>query len=314
MFENRPKRKEFKVKAIIKDGGDGKWEIQKHIRPGKQEGTLIIEVELRVNKDRDIVHVPWLTIFPGLGTFGEKKYQGLFAGVEYLCDEPSSSDADIAKPEHIRRVPDPVKITFPLMAIAHNGNYIGVIWEPSDMVSATFDSPDRIYNSGAHLMALSAPAVGELRFENELSARTPFKLEANKPLKVSVLIIGGKGKTIVPAVKRYVDLRGVPAVPRFEGGFNAAVDLLAHGWLERLMPQCSSTGWPIIPEMKNSARDSTMRKNRHLVKSGRDSLSQVVFRTSAHRRRLWSSGELMNSCSSDAMRHCGCSGALTKMV
>jgi len=222
----------FASRSTIKDSRGGRWQIERWVRAGKQDGTLIIEAELKVNKDRDIVHVPWLTLFPGLGTFGEKKYQGVLPGVEYLCDEPSSSDADIATPEHIRRVPDSVKITFPLMAIAHNGNYIGVIWEPSDMMSATFDSPDRIYNSGAHLMALSGPAVGGLRFENEFSAHTPFRLEANKPLKVSMLIIGGKGKSIVPAVKHYVDLRGLPALPRFEGGFEGAVNLLAHGWLD----------------------------------------------------------------------------------
>jgi len=222
---------EFVSKAVIKDSKGAKWEIQRSIRPAKQEGTLIVETELKVNKDRDIVHIPWLTIFPGLGTFGERKYQGLFAGVEYLCDEPSSSEADIETPEHIRRIPGPVKITFPLMAIAHSGNYIGVIWEPSDMVAAAFDSPDRIYNSGAHVMSLSGPAVGELRFENGFSAHTPFRLEANKPLKVSVLIVGGKGKTVVPAIKRYVELKGLPAVPEFVGGFGAAVNLLAQGWL-----------------------------------------------------------------------------------
>ncbi len=232
VFDSRSKSKEFKVKAIIKDSKGGNWEIQKRIRPGKREGTLIVEVELKVNKDRDIVHVPWLTLFPGLGTFGKSKYQGLFAGVEYLCDEPSSSNADIAKPKHVRRVPDPVKMTFPLMAIANNGNYVGLIWEPSDMVSATFDSPDRIYDSGAHVMALSAPAVGELRFENELFAHSPFRLQANKPLKVSMLLIGGKGKTVVPAVKHYVDIKGLPDLPEFEGGFDAAVNLLAHGWMD----------------------------------------------------------------------------------
>jgi len=230
-FESRP-RGEFTSRAVIKDSREAKWAIQKCIKPGEQEETLIVEAELKVDKDRDIVHIPWLTIFPGLGTFGERKYQGLFAGVEYLCDEPSSSDADISTPEHIRRVPDPVKITFPLMAIAHNGNYIGVIWEPSDMLAATFDSPDKIYNSGAHVMALSGPAVGELRFENEFSAHSPFTLKADEPLKVTVLIIGGKGKTIVPAVKRYVDLRGLPVQPQFEGGFDAAVNLLSHGWLD----------------------------------------------------------------------------------
>jgi len=228
---------EFRSKAVIRDSRGAKWEIQKIVRPAKQEGTLIVETELKVNKDRDIVHVPWLTIFPGLGTFGESKYQGLFAGVEYLCDETSSSTADIETPEHIRRVPEPVKITFPLMALAHNDNYIGVIWEPSDMVAATFDSPDRIYNSGAHVRALSGPAVGELRFENDFAAHTPFRLEANKPLKVSMLIVGGSGKTVVPAIKHYVQLKGLPAVPKFEGGFDAAVNLLAHGWLDSQINQ-----------------------------------------------------------------------------
>ena len=231
-FEDLPEYNEFKSKAVLQDSKGGIWVIQRHIRPGHQDGTLVVVVEVEVDKDRDVIYMPWLTIFPGLGTFGERKYQGLFAGVEYLCDESSSSDADIAKPKHIRRVPDPVKITFPLMAIAHNSNYIGVIWEPSDTMSAAFDSPDRIYNSGAHVMALSAPVVGELRLENDFCAHTPFTLEANNSLKASVLIIGGKEKTVVGAVKHYVDLKGLPDLPQFEGGLDAAVNLLAHGWLD----------------------------------------------------------------------------------
>ncbi len=232
VFGSRSNRKEFTIEANFKDSKGGKWQIQRSIRPDKQQGTLAVEVEVKVDKDRDVLHIPWLTLFPGLGTFGQSKYQGLFAGVEYLCDEPSSSDADIAKPNHIRRIPDPVKITFPLMAISNNDNYIGVIWEPSDMTAATFDSPDRIYNSGAHLMALSAPAVGDLRFENELFAHSPFRLEANKPLKVSMMIIGGRGKSVVPAIKQYVDIKGLPDLPEFESGFDSAVNLLAHGWMD----------------------------------------------------------------------------------
>jgi hypothetical protein len=232
IFGNSSNHKEFTIQASLKDSKGGRWEIQRRVRSGKQQGTLLVEVEVKVDKDRDVLHIPWLTLFPGLGTFGEKKYQGLFAGVEYLCDEPSSSDADIATPQHIRRVPDPVKITFPLMAISNDGKYIGVIWEPSDMVAATFDSPDRIYNSGAHVMTLSAPAVGDLRFENELFAHSPFRLEADNPLKVSMMIIGGSGKSVVPAVKQYVDIKGLPDLPEFEAGFDSAVNLLAHGWMD----------------------------------------------------------------------------------
>ena len=219
-------------KASFKDSKGGNWEIRRSIKAAKQSGTLIVEIELKADKDRDIIHIPWLTIFPGMGIFGQQKDQGLFAGLEYLCDEPSSSMADIETSDHARRVPDPVKITFPLMAIAQGGNYIGIIWEPSEAVAATFDSPDRIYNSGAHVIALSAPAVGELRFENDFCAHTPLSLQANKPLKVTLTIISGKGKSVVPAVRHYVELKGLPDVPEFEGGFNAAVDLLAHGWLD----------------------------------------------------------------------------------
>ncbi len=231
-FLHQPELGVFTTIAAIEDSKGGKWEIRRTVRPAKQEGTLILETELRVDCDRDILHIPWLTIFPGLGTFGEKKFQGLFAGLEYLCDEPSSSEADITTPSHVRRVPDPIKITFPLMAISQAGNYIGVIWEPSETVAATFDSPDRIYDSGAQVMALSAPGVGDLRFENDFAAHTPFKLKANKALKTTVLIVGGKGKTIVPAVKHYTAIKGLPAVPELEGGLDAAVDLLAHGWLD----------------------------------------------------------------------------------
>jgi len=219
-------------RASLKDSRGGTWEIRRSIKPADQQGTLIVEIELKADQDRDIIHIPWLTIFPGLGTFGRHKDQGLFAGLEYLCDEPSSSEADIETPDHVRRVPDPVKITFPLMAISQGGNYIGVIWEPSEAVAATFDSPDRIYNSGAHVMTLSGPGVGELRFENDFAAHTPFRLKANKPLKVSALIIGGEGKSVVPAIQHYVALKGLPDVPELEGGFDAAVDLLAHGWLD----------------------------------------------------------------------------------
>jgi hypothetical protein len=219
-------------RATFKDSRGSEWEIRRSIKPAKQQGTLIVEIELKVDKDRDIIHIPWLTIFPGLGTFGERKDQGLFAGLEYLCDEPSSSEADIATPDHVRRVPDPVKITFPLMAIVQGGNYIGVIWEPSELVAATFDSPDRIYNSDAHVIALSGPGVGDLRFENAFCAQAPMRLHANQPLKVTMMIIGGKGKSVVPAVRHYVALKGLPDVPEFDGGFDAAVDLLAHGWLD----------------------------------------------------------------------------------
>jgi hypothetical protein len=221
-----------RCEAVLKDSGGGQWRARRVFKAGAKPGTISVETTVVVDRDRQVAYLPWLTLFPGLDTFGACKTQGLFAGLEYLGDEPSGSEADITTAEHIRRAPDPVKITFPLMAIAHEGRYIGLIWEPSDTAAAVFDSPDGIYGSGAHVMALTAPAVGESRFENDLVAHTPFVLKANQPLTARALIVGGTGRTVVPAIQKYVELRGVPEVPRFEGGFDAAVTLLAHGWLD----------------------------------------------------------------------------------
>ncbi len=218
--------------ATLSDPDGGQWRLTRRFSPGRTPGTLVVDMEFATDRDRRVVYLPWLTLFPGLETYGPRKAQGLLAGLEYLADEPSSSRLDITTPEHVRRAPDPVKITFPLMAITHEDRYIGLIWEPSDLVAPVFDSPDTIYGSGAHVMALTAPAVGDLRFENDLAAHTPFPLLAGRPVRSRAMIVAGEGPTVVSAVEKYVQLRGLLPVPAFEGDFEAAVTLLARGWLD----------------------------------------------------------------------------------
>ena len=227
-----PQDDRLTLHATLRDREGTQWRITRRFEAGDQSGTVSVETTIAADRNRQVVHLPWLTLFPGLGTFGRHKTQGLFAGLEYLADEPSSSEADITTPEHVRRVPDPVKITFPLMAIAHDGSYVALRWQPSTLVAATFDSPDRIYDSGAHVMALTGPAVGEHRFENDPVAHTPVQLEAGQSLTGKATILGGRGRSIVPAVRKYVEREGLPDVPRFEGGLDEAVELLAHGWLD----------------------------------------------------------------------------------
>jgi len=220
------------ITATLKDDRAGQWKLTRSFKVGPQPGSICVETTFAADRDSDLVYFPWLTLFPGLGSFGERKAQGLFAGLEYLDNEPSSSEADITTAEHVRRAPDPVKITFPLMAVVYGGRYVGLIWEPSELAAAVFDSPDRIYGSGTHVMALSAPAVGDKRFENALIAHSPFQIKAGQPLTVRATIIGDLGDTVVSAVRKYVEIRGLPAVPQFSGGFDAAVRLLSHGWLD----------------------------------------------------------------------------------
>ena len=68
-----------------------------------------------------------LSAWVGLGALDisghllNEMFDDVSPGLDYLADEASSSKADIAGPGHVRRIPDPIKITFPLMAIEHAG-------------------------------------------------------------------------------------------------------------------------------------------------------------------------------------------------
>ena len=101
------------------------------------------------------------------------------------------------------------------------------------MVAATFDSPDRIYNSGLHLMELSARR-SEASVRERLCRVRTVALKANEPIKTTVTIIGGKGDSIVPAVKDYLALRPLPNLPKVKGGFSGRSTCWpTAGWIRR---------------------------------------------------------------------------------
>ncbi len=222
----------FTVTARTKDSGGAQWMMERRFVPQADSATIEVTTTLQVDQDRALLSIPWLTLLPGFTTFGAQKHQGLFAGMEYLSNEPSSSTADIGGAGHVRRIPDPINITFPLMALEYAGRYIGVVWDKSDLVAAGFDSPDRVFQSDAHALWLSGPGVGDRRFAHDLPAHSPLAIAANTPFTVRAWIIGGRGSSIVPAVQHYVRLKGFPALPEFAGGLQRAVTLLAHGWLD----------------------------------------------------------------------------------
>jgi len=131
-----------------RDPDGAAWKIHQQFSPGPIPGAINIRTEVTVDQDRSVAFLPMLMIFPGAEAFGATKGQGLFAGLEYLDDEPSSSEADVIGPAAKRQVPDNLKITFPLMAVQHRGRCLALAWETQADVSAVFDSPDRLFGSG----------------------------------------------------------------------------------------------------------------------------------------------------------------------
>jgi hypothetical protein len=209
------------------------WVLICEFHKGARPGSLDVRSSVQVDHDRSVVFLPMLMVLPGVGSFGEHKSHGLFAGLEYLDDEPSSSQADLTVPAYRREVPDPTKITFPLMVVQADHRYVGLIWHATPDLAALYDSPDRQFHSGGHVMGILFPGAGMLKREE--SSLVPYAgqiVHAGKPVVLSATIIGGMADSVIPAVKTYVALRGLPAMPSSGLDFAGYQSLADAGWLD----------------------------------------------------------------------------------
>jgi hypothetical protein len=222
---------ELTVAANYTDAHGGKWHFRRVFSPHPR-GGFQIETQVTVNQTRQIVFLPSLVLLAGLGADGKRKSQALLAGVEYLEDEPSSSEADIEGAAALRRTPANHKVTFPLMAWQHAGNYLAVAWKREQQIAPLFDSPDRVWSTEAHVMGLIGPgAQPTYRGDGEPLVHTPWTLAANQPHVSHAEVWGGAGNSVVSAVSEYVARRGLPETPA-QPVLQDYVRLAAAGWLD----------------------------------------------------------------------------------
>ena len=213
------------------DADGAKWSFTTQFSP--RPDRIEVETEVSVNRDREVLYLPMLQVFAGEGAFGRQKKQALFAGLEYLDNEPSSSELDIIGPGSHRQVPANHKLTFPLMTVQAEGRYVALAWEEPLRWSAVFDSPDRLFGSGGHVMGVVWPqSDGENRVEGNLFPKSPATLKAGQNLKLRAQILVGAGDSVVQAIQHYVRLHELPPLP--ESGYALAdySALMAHGWLD----------------------------------------------------------------------------------
>lgn len=222
----------LEVSYIATDPDGGVWQLTRRFRPDTIPGSIEVQTELKVDQNRSVAFLPMLLLFPGVTTFGEAKSQGLFAGLEYLENEPSSSEADVIGPAARRQVPDNLKITFPLMAIQKDDRYVALSWQMRPFFSALYDSPDRQLHSGGHVMGLLFPGSdGQNRQEGSLLPRVAEFVHGGQTVSLRATILGGQGSSVIPAVQQYVRLRPLPPVPG-AAGLSQYVAQTAGGWLD----------------------------------------------------------------------------------
>ncbi len=220
------------LRTVAIDPNGARWELHQNFR-GRPDDCIEVDCSAQVSESRDVLYLPFFVMLPGLGTFGRQRQQALFGGVEYLnAVDPSSSQKDLRGSQAERQVPPSHDITIPLMSIAANNRVLSLTWQPQAVISAAFDSPDRLFHSIAHLMAVIAPGTGGLgRPPGGLLPYSPMHLAADQVISANVTVMGTRGSTIVPALKQYVATRGLPPTPSPNINKSDYLALAAAGWL-----------------------------------------------------------------------------------
>jgi hypothetical protein len=231
MASTAPNRLRMASKLQDQDGGT--WRITRNFSVGVASGVIDVETVVEVDQERAVTFLPMLLLVAWPDATNASKQQGLLAGLEYLDNEPSSSEADLVGPEAKRQVPANHKVTFPLMTVLKDGRYGGLIWDHSAQYCALYDSPDRLLGTGGHVMGILFPGCdGFNRREGSVMPMRPETLAAGRPLVLKGHLIGGTGASVVPALQHYVKLRGLPKPAPSGCDLPAYVSRTAQSWLD----------------------------------------------------------------------------------
>lgn len=220
----------IETRQTVRDCDGGTWLIRRRFSPNELPGLIDFETTVEVDQDRAVAFLPLMLLVAHEGS--PRKSQGVFPGLEYLGNEPSSSEADLVGPQSRRQVPASHKITFPLMAVAHDERVVGVIWDHKPTFAALFDSPDRTLASGGHLLGVLAPGSDGLnRHEGALMPVETMSLAAGRAVVLRGSLYGCVGATVTPAIEAFVASRGLPDASDV-GTLTDYVRLATAGWLD----------------------------------------------------------------------------------
>jgi len=228
------------AQAIDADGR--RWVLRRRFEISKIDGSLLVETQIvagpRKGDDEPVkvLHVPALTLFVDRASSGHK-HQAMLAGVEYLDDEPSSNTKEIRTHEHNRMIPAEYRLSAPLAVFTNEGSWLAALWIEAQkarkagpsLCATVFDTPDRLFKSGGHLLAFWAPAVGLARAESELDvyAAVPFR-----EVRHRIGFRAGEGASVADALEKCFSGSPMSLPPPDKIDSTAALEQLAHGWLD----------------------------------------------------------------------------------
>ncbi|HET8522542.1 MAG TPA: hypothetical protein VFL82_04865, partial [Thermomicrobiales bacterium] len=124
------------------------WTFSEHFNLTDDSRQIQVVAQATPSGDAKVLHFTGPTILAGEGSFGGKKTDAIFPGLEYLGEnEPSSSTAFASSKYAGRTVPHPYKIGIPMMAISHDGLAVGLMWDPHQDYGSAWRHPAAVFSS-----------------------------------------------------------------------------------------------------------------------------------------------------------------------
>ena len=214
--------------VALKDASGRVWTWSRTF--ARDGADLRIRTRLAADSSAKVYHVPYLTLFVDRASRGHKG-QALLPGIEYLADEPSSSEKEMRGPMANRLIPSPHMLCYPMMVLTDATRWLAVEWSrPSGAAQPfgpVFDTPDRLFGSGGHLMALWAPAVGQHRRDGDTSVLSAVPFSSGE---VEAVMSFGTGGAVTDALEARLPLENLPPPPALAR--ERCCDVLARGWLD----------------------------------------------------------------------------------
>ena len=223
------------------------------------EPFLVGEVSLTLVPDEPVLYIshrliskanlyvryirgPWLKV--GECSFGSRKTDAIFPGVEWLIGDEWSSGTDWFKdPWALRFAPHPNKVSIPVMACSYDGDGIGMAWDPNREVTGWFNyrrccpqpvfaSPNFVDRMNNHLMGLMVPDAEIEALENRVYAEPPLELHLDQEIEFDAEIFISRGNSLQVLVD-WVKRHGLPGVPLSHEDFRWTLDRIADAYNTR---------------------------------------------------------------------------------
>ena len=201
----------------------------------------------------------------GESSFGTEKDDAILPGVDWAIGDEWTSGSDFFKdPWALRVAPHPNKVSVPVMAISHDGDAIGLAWDPNAVAARWFNyrtqhpqpvfaSPNFVDRMNNQLMGLMIPDASVEGHENELYSQLAPEVRIGQKIEFEAELWLKKGNS-VDIIADWVIRHGLPepSTPKWE--YREALDLMAQAYNTNLWHE--GHGFGVVQRSINEASPS----------------------------------------------------------